>query len=152
MQLIDPLLPWTSTSAMTHVIALARGFGTGEEDWMRYDNWMCLTTEPDIYFCAGDNKRSDNCLTLCLLPKRKSNIKKLLLFSERKLWLQLVKSEAKRDSRSYVWCLRDAFWSCQDNGRAYTRRRCIKLLLYLHIDTFTALVDNDAHMVNYILH
>lgn len=53
---------------------------------------MSLTTEPDIYIFAGDNKRSDNCITVCLLPKRKSNIKKLQLFSEMKLWLQPVKS------------------------------------------------------------
>ncbi len=44
------------------------------------------------------------------------------------------------------------FDPCQDNGKAYTEKRCIKLLLYLHIDAFTAFVDNGAHMTNYILH
>lgn len=82
----------------------------------------------------------------CLLPKRKGNIKKLLLFSETRLWFQLVKSEDKRDSFCYAWCLCDAFWSCQDNGGAYAARRRIKLPLYLHIDTFTASADNGAHM------
>lgn len=75
MQLIDPLLEGTSTSTMTHVRATAWGLGTGEEDWMWYDEWMSLTTEPDIYICAGDKRRSDNCLTLWLLPKRKATSK-----------------------------------------------------------------------------
>lgn len=36
---------------------------------------MSLTKELDIHVCAGDNKRSDDCLTLSLAKKEKATSK-----------------------------------------------------------------------------
>lgn len=102
-QLMEPPFPRTRTSA-THAIYKARGLGKEGEDRMWYDKWMSLTKELDIGVCAWHNERSDHCLAACLLPKRRHDFKKLLLFSETKLWLQLVGRWAKRDSFSHV-CL-----------------------------------------------
>lgn len=100
-QLMEPSFPQTRASA-THAISKARGLGKEGEDRMRNDKWMSLTKEPDIGVCAWHNAGSDHCLAACLLPKRRRDFKKLQLFSETRLWLQLIGRWAKRDSFSHV--------------------------------------------------